>query len=483
MRMNSGFEMIWCNFTSPSLRLISHLNVTSPLLPPPSDDEEQTLHGQSGLDSEAPSHRPFMPSAIRIDTSTDPINTPPPPKGGEWKRDPFLYSRYWHWFISSVDHYGSSADGPSQGEVRVQPASCGFLSYYSPVFTNQAKLRAQEEQELLNLTGEGYWAGSAKPDWRSDALKSLTRRRRLHTLKGVTIDDAALMKETSSRVLRDLSQSSTNCSGIDWNIMTNEIVRTYAGALNVLSKSLEKHEWLPKSNQTALRDWVASIRQQTHALLVPFLEYPDQSGDEATWKRDSSLFNETNARCKFQYTRLVDPQEGAALGPEEWSLKWAVEETLGGICSVLVEVGLSVEGLWQARFNAKAAAMRDVPILNSMNWQFIRWTQGVEELMAWLGWAGEWTRCEQKCAIDEKCYIPMWPFIDLRFGNSRRTPAYGDGLWYGRPDDSPPDSRSLNLSSNNTGHGRSWQQDETLLWSPICVNASNFSLLTRLRDM
>ena len=31
-RMNAGFELIWCNFSSPSARLISNLNVKVPLL-------------------------------------------------------------------------------------------------------------------------------------------------------------------------------------------------------------------------------------------------------------------------------------------------------------------------------------------------------------------------------------------------------------------------------------------------------------------
>src|SRR5271163_2903916 len=31
VRMNAGFEMTWCNFSSPSIRLLSHLNVTAPL--------------------------------------------------------------------------------------------------------------------------------------------------------------------------------------------------------------------------------------------------------------------------------------------------------------------------------------------------------------------------------------------------------------------------------------------------------------------
>lgn len=45
MRMNAGFELIWCNFTSPSIRLLSHLNVTAPLLPESAlDDLEHTTN-------------------------------------------------------------------------------------------------------------------------------------------------------------------------------------------------------------------------------------------------------------------------------------------------------------------------------------------------------------------------------------------------------------------------------------------------------
>jgi hypothetical protein len=33
VRMSAGFEMIWCSFSSPSIRLLSHLNVTALLLP------------------------------------------------------------------------------------------------------------------------------------------------------------------------------------------------------------------------------------------------------------------------------------------------------------------------------------------------------------------------------------------------------------------------------------------------------------------
>ena len=44
VRMNAGFEMMWCNFSSPSIRLLSHIKVFAPLrLESPIDDEEQAV--------------------------------------------------------------------------------------------------------------------------------------------------------------------------------------------------------------------------------------------------------------------------------------------------------------------------------------------------------------------------------------------------------------------------------------------------------
>lgn len=75
---------------------------------------------------------------------------------------------------------------------------------------------------------------------------------------------------------------------------------------------------------------------------MPFLEYP-KDANEATWKRNSSLFKQTYSFCQFQHTRLLDPEQGVVLGPEETLLKWAVEETMGGICSVIIDVSMAVE--------------------------------------------------------------------------------------------------------------------------------------------
>ena len=452
VRMNTGFEMIWCNFTSPSLRLGSSLNVTAPLLPP-DDEKEQHLDANLGGGLKSPYFAPLDMSVLQTDSSTGSSNTRQASFRGTLKREPFTSSKFWLWFSSGVDHYGSSADGPGLGEVRVRPATCGFLNYYAPEFTNQAESRILEEQKRLNLTKEGHWVGATKDEWRYEALKSLTRRRRLHGLEWVTVSDAALMRKKSERVLRSLSQSPTTCSGVDWNLVTNEVVQTYAGPLNVLRESLRKYERLPGGNQTALADFVASIREQAHGLLVPFLEYPGDMGNELIWMRGSKLFNETHARCKFQHTLILDPQNAMDFSPEEWSMKWALEETLDSICSVLVEIGLSVEGFWQVHLNAKYTVATNNSVSDEMEWHFSSWAQGVEELMAWLGWEGEWTRCEQKCAIGEKCFIPMAPFIPIRSVSLK--------TW-------------MNWKERRLSSELSWpdlQMNETTLWNPICANA------------
>jgi hypothetical protein len=482
VRMNAGFEMIWCNFSSPSIRLVSHLNVTAPLLPA-EDEEEISVKDQ---DYGPTSYFPLPPSPTRSDKATDPSNPPQPPvmRREQWSREPFFPTQAWNWGASALAHYGSSANGPGLGEARVKIISCGFLSYYSPDFLSQGLPRAAEEQKSLNLTKDGLWNGRGSNGTREDALEALKRRRRLHTLESITPSDAAIMRSNSERVLKDLlSPSPTNCTGIDWSTITNDIVQTYAAPLFTFLKALQQY---PGShNHTALELWMIDIRDQTHTFLVPFLQYPDPPTSSEIWMRESPLFKDTYSLCRFQYTRLLDPKEGVFLGPEEELLKWAVEEMLGGICFVLVDVGLSTEGIWESNFNllpSKKTSHLHIPGLKA---ELQRWTEGVEELMSWLGWAGEWIGCDVHCAWDEKCYIPMWPIIPMgrrRPGRGRRPggPGYG-GPGYGRPPMGPPNGTFPSpgngtfpgLPGNGTwspGRGfNPWAPSEKGLWKPKCV--------------
>jgi hypothetical protein len=484
VRMNAGFEMIWCNFSSASIRLVSHLNITAPLLPATDDEEHEEL-GSVELRAEeeeevTTTYYPLPPAPTKTDRATQPTNPPAPPNWrGDWdlNREPFFRTQTWNWFMAGVTHYGNSGSGSGLGETRVKILGCGFMNYYAPKFMSAALSRAAEEQKSLNLTKEGLWKGPGDNGTRLGGLTALTRRRRAHTLVDVSPHDAAIMREDSERVLLDLIQNPTNCSGMDWTIATNEIVQTYASDLASFLRMLLKFKAASTKNETALRDWVVVVRDQAHSFLLPFMEFPSKISAE-DWKRSSTLFKITFSRCRYHYTRLLDPNEGVFLGPEELTLKWAVEETTSGICNVLVDVGLSMEGIWDANFNVPANTTgAHSPALKK---EVTRWTEGVEELMAWLGWAGEWVACDKKCAWDERCYIPMWPLIHMPFGGGpgRRPPGGrrpgNGGPGYGGPGDGRFLPNGTDWPPNNGTRrpppgGFPWQLDDSDLWQPKCV--------------
>ncbi|CAK7241673.1 MAG: hypothetical protein STHCBS139747_003141 [Sporothrix thermara] len=257
VRMNAGFEVIWCDFLSDSLRLLSRLNVTAPLDPVETETAEtadtRAIHAVSEntstseedkqtdtaskdnniADVDTPSYYPLPPVPTRSDPVVDPTNPPAPPNwrggggsggggggggrygspDGESGEEPFLTSQGWGWFESATWHYGSSRAGPGAGETRVQVDNCGIVSFYAPQFEaggvdgldlTLAKSRAVEEQQRLNLTTEGYWKETAVADdtnGRAVALRQLGRRRRFHHLGNASVDDALLMRRSAATAL------------------------------------------------------------------------------------------------------------------------------------------------------------------------------------------------------------------------------------------------------------------------------------------
>ncbi|KAK6614173.1 serine protein kinase [Botrytis cinerea] len=396
VRMNAGFEMI-CSFTPPNapenIYEQKEADLTS-YLPLPS---RTTRPPQSTSTKNPTENNPAMPPNFRHDS----------------EREPFLRSQGWGWFTSASAHYGSSGQGPGLGENRVKLLTCGILNYYSPKFESQAKARSLVERETLNLTSEGFWRADLEDEnARMTALNALMRRRRSHNLDDISTDEAAMMKVDSEEVLENLLSQSSHCTGIDWTTMTNGIVQTYASPLAQLLQTLQTYSSVPPTNKSVERKWITSIRDQTHSFLLPFLEYPSPKENPSIWKRDSNLFQITHSRCHYHHTRLLSPSLGIYLSPEEKSLKWAVEETQAGICNILIDIGFSIENIWNSTFQQPSPNSKDASISSSENKkETLRWIHGIQELMAWLGWAGEWTSCEKKCAADEKCYIPMWPML------------------------------------------------------------------------
>jgi hypothetical protein len=269
--MNAGFEMICCNFSSPSIRLLRHLNVAAPLLPESLLSNEQVIGiDQQRLarrvpdlkDGSPPTHPHTMLPLPSSTTKKDHLHPSlvRPPDWKEWAPELFIVLGTYEWFRSATWHYGSSGMGPGRAEAWAKPLMCGFMSYYDPAFHSLASGRATIERHDLNLSARGLWQGPGLKGNRSTALKELTRRRRHHTLAAIDLKEAPFMNAAIADYLRAFNFSGTSrnfdCTGADWVGMSHKISARYFVPLLQLSHALALS--LPPSvNRTAARKVLA----------------------------------------------------------------------------------------------------------------------------------------------------------------------------------------------------------------------------------
>ncbi|KAL9613013.1 MAG: hypothetical protein Q9167_002403 [Letrouitia subvulpina] len=229
VRMAAGSELIWCDFSSSSLRLISYLNVTVPLNTEPLDHQQYkskiAFGNRSAVDELA--HQLDPASVFPLPTLTqpqapvyDPADPTQAPDVPTISREPFQWSEIWQWFVSATWHYGRSGAGPGRGEDRIKPATCGFLTYYAPMLQDLRSSFAERERSALNLTQDGRWKGPSLGN-RDSALGELSRRRRRHTLTELSSADASLMTKATEIMLRNFvrgdreTATGQSCSGVD----------------------------------------------------------------------------------------------------------------------------------------------------------------------------------------------------------------------------------------------------------------------------
>ncbi len=486
VRMNAGFEVIWCDFLSDSLRLLSRLNVTAPL-DYEEEEEKNDINRKDEDDdaADAQSYYTLPPVPTRTDRVADPSNPPAPPnwRGGNGRRgppgrdepgtgpvgtEPFLASQAWGWFESATWHYGGSRAGPGAGETRVRIDNCGILSYYALQFDNSALAlaRARDEQQRLNLTAEGYWEpGGAGGVNRTVALRQLSRRRRFHHLANASEEDALRMRYNAEVSLQRTlqrgggsggggdaedgpypgefgrgpgSDDGVSCSGAAWTLILAEIVQRVGRHLKTVEAVLEDglHPSTPM-NATATRAWLHRLRAQNHMFMVGYLAYPADYGSadadaRVTWQPYSALFNSTLSLCRYRYTRLFardDVPGSTQLPPEEEDLRSAVEETYGTLCEGLLGIGFDVERAWMEAYGGVKQEHEDRSE-DLATAAALRWYDQLTELTAWLGWESEFIGCDRVCGWHERCYIPMWPMLHQTWG---RGPPGGGGGRYGGP--------------------------------------------------
>ena len=377
VRMNAGFEVIWCDFESPSLKIMSNLNVSAPLLESTEISDMNLFHASSGggfaaqallrMNEDEGPHGPGM---------TNPL-------------EPFRASSTWLWFAAAAKRYF--------GESRIKVDACGLFSFYEPQLQNQTNTRIKEDTDRLSLNTDGMWQSSSKGSEREDELEDLTRRRRQHRLDSVEEKDGDIMLHTlEKRLTRALKEDGCG-SGVSWHHISQIIVDQYSKELQTLSKYLKDD--IPSSTdaQEDLRTWLESTRALTHWFLLPFLEYPpERPYDKEDLKQlldlESPLALATLKRCQSQYDVEQD------LDNEGSVFYHAIKDTLTGICSTVIEIGLGVEYYWLASFNSiPSNAVTETQALQILLGDAKAWKEKLEELMAWLGWVEKWTNFPKSC--------------------------------------------------------------------------------------
>lgn len=384
VRMSAGFELIWCNFSSPSLRLISRFNASVPLLGynrtsliPGKSEETESARGEPEVDLPAP------------EWSID------------WEHEPFVASQQWDWFTSMSRTYDFE-DMSSEREPTISLLDSDVVSLYSPDYAELQNRMANDEREQFNLTTDGLWAGAKSLELRNAALQTLMRRRHRHRAGNLSPHEITTLRQNMEKLVsRLLSQEDPHIKPVSWSQTSDLIVNTFAKPLMHFQKLLQHDQYLLKPHNPSVlstRKKLALLRERAHAMLMPFFSYQPQPQHQ----HDQHQHHESSLhRCKSTYL----PHQ--THNTTHHFIAQAFEEILHNICSTLITIGISVEEVWLQNFNNfndnnenTAARLDSEQEGEGLRESVEGWRERVEELTAWLGWVPHWMGCERLCEWD-----------------------------------------------------------------------------------
>lgn len=121
---------------------------------------------------------------------------------------------------------------------------------------------------------------------------------------------------------------------------------------------------------------------------MPFLEYKPDYREALGKHQRSKLVQSSLDRCKAAYLPLPPRRRGHEIrheGAETASYSQAIEGVMEGICSVILDIGRSIETIWLRDFNEGPQNL-DNGQVQHLNVEMQKWQDQIEELMAWLGW-------------------------------------------------------------------------------------------------
>lgn len=373
--------MIWCNFSSPALELVSNLNITPPdtqpgTLPdfpfPPPPGREVVL--QDLLDQE--SLRPVLD----LPEDRPPHRGPPHrgPPGRWWQPAPLARSGNYEWLRAA-----SRRPFIPQPHITVFPAS--LVTFYHPRLTSLAPTRVNH-----TMTVHRAWAEASDADVQS------------------------VLEELDKVLLR--SEAEMQGSGVDWQGLARDVIWGWADRIAEMDAMLSGQA--ENATEVALR-----VRALAYTPLSPYMEpgtKPGASGRE--------LFDEAaRARCESSATGFA--KGGMLLTVQEQLLRESINVVMRRLCD-------DFGALFVESWDVVATARSGLDDWKRTSASGVRaWQARVRALVAWLDWPA-WLRCEEVCGwevsnfavhcrtslklLQSVCTVPVWPIAWVGWGRGQQ---------------------------------------------------------------
>lgn len=443
--------MIWCNFSSPSIKLIHHITVAAPQLRHNRPDNASRFEDMD-IQAQQNTQIPLTSTAAATpqDHATKPAFPPPlwPDLEQARQQEPYFDSQAWEWFRSATRKYGQLEKG--NGENRLRLITCGFVTFYDHEFDFHGGLPSEAtfESAVLNEIPNDLWGNVGWSRNHNETIRAISSRRRWHNLEQLEERGGKLVREKVKNVLQAFvfdgnTAGWSRCTGANWPSITNDIAEHFSKPLLKLAQVASLCGSGGCSDDAALESPLRSTRSIVHAMLLPFFEYPhaafsvplsDREYNKTCWT-GKQLALSTHARCKSYYTRFTmnDGKSVDDLTAEEKLIITSIEDVMSSICGTLISVLFFAERIWLTYFNSPATAAKGISsgTRNRIAFEMGAVAHRLKVLWAWLGWEPDRIECERRCELDEECYIPMWPLrlLDGRIVHDPTTAYQSEELW------------------------------------------------------
>ncbi|KAH9926104.1 uncharacterized protein B0H18DRAFT_954784 [Fomitopsis serialis] len=372
VRMNAGFELMWCDFESPFIQLVSYLNITAPGTPYSNGSDFPRWPGGPGRGPGRPPENNRLVPADPDPPKGDPPRRGPgrDPHGGPFSGmpSPFASTSFPEWLRAATARNVSP-----QPHVTLDYAS--FVTFYNPRYQSLIRARAtqkgmREHRAWLNISDE---------------------------------DAAAIVQEVEDVLSRPAGEG----SGMNWGALAQDVVEEWAGRTMQLKEFLDK---VSKDESLNATETVLAVRRLAYSPLNPYMDTTSAQNSTAwgsffeadptslgwsaqvatPWMNTSAL-----ERCKYAATSVTyNPR--VRLTSQEMLLRASVETVLSRLCSDYGSVFMeSMDADEHASADATTALIAS-------------WESRIVALMQWLDWT-EWLRCGEVCTSDSICSMPLWP--------------------------------------------------------------------------